>query len=61
VQTEDRRFTLILPRDIRAALRRRAHADGNSESATARAIIAHALAEERAQAPQDERKSEGEA
>jgi len=58
VQTEDRRFTLILPPELRAALRRRAHAEANSEAATARRLLAHALADERALSPQDERKPE---
>lgn len=56
--TDVRRFTLIVPPDIRAALRRRAHEDGNSESATARSLLKQALARERAERPQDAREPE---
>src|SRR5262249_28148635 len=55
VPTDVRRFTVILPADTRAALRRRAQEDGNSESATARRLLKEALARERAQSGQDER------
>jgi hypothetical protein len=49
----DKRVSVTLPRELRAQLMRRAHADLVSLSTAARQAIARAMAQERVERPQE--------